>query len=165
MEFPAKGRRCLDCRRAIVREHYATNRPYYLAKARRRQQAVVEETRRWLIDYLARHPCLDCGNADLRVLEFDHRDRKTKAAAVSVLARAGYSLARVQAEVAKCDVRCANCHRIRTHEQRRWWGHGLGESTTARPESVDRAHPDRTAAQASAFAQERARRDSNSQTF
>ena len=60
--------------------------------------------------------------ADIRVLEFDHHDGTTKAADVSVLARSGYPLSRVEAEVLKCDVRCANCHRIRTHEQRGWWG-------------------------------------------
>ena len=41
---------------------------------------------------------------------------------VSVLARNGYSLPRVQQEIALCDVRCANCHRLRTHHQRGWWG-------------------------------------------
>ncbi len=40
----------------------------------------------------------------------------------SCLARGGYSRARMQAEVALCDVRCANCHRVRTHSQRGWWG-------------------------------------------
>ena len=43
-------------------------------------------------------------------------------AAVSVLARSGYPLERVIAEVARCDVRCTDCHRIRTHAQRDWRG-------------------------------------------
>lgn len=59
---------------------------------------------------------------DIRVLEFDHRDGEMKRTAVSVLARGGYSLSTVQEEIARCIVRCANCHRIRTHEQRGWWG-------------------------------------------
>ena len=75
-----------------------------------------------MVGYLETHPCVDCGNRDVRVLEFDHRDASTKGRDVAVLVGEGYALDRVKAEVAKCDVRCANCHRIRTHSQRGWWG-------------------------------------------
>jgi hypothetical protein len=125
-DFPARGKRCLECRRATVRAHYRANRDYYLAKARRRQLQVVQGTRAWLLTYLREHPCVDCGISDVRVLEFDHRDGTTKVRAVALLAGQGFGLARVQAEIAKCDVRCANCHRIRTHAQRGWWGKDLG---------------------------------------
>jgi len=54
---------------------------------------------------------VDCSESDVRVLEFDHLGDKL--ADVSALVRAS-SLAKIQAEVAKCDVVCANCHRIRT---------------------------------------------------
>lgn len=40
---------------------------------------------------------------------------------VSALIANGYSLATVMAEIAKCEVRCANCHLIRTRIQRGWW--------------------------------------------
>ncbi len=133
--FPERGRRCLDCRRAGIRRHYAANRPYYLAKAKARQRRVNAENRAWLISYLLEHPCIDCGMADIRVLEFDHRDRDTKVLAVAVLACDGYSLDRVKAEVAKCVVRCANCHRIRTHEQRGWWGAVRSDTGRARQDS------------------------------
>jgi hypothetical protein len=83
---------------------------------------VNAENREWLIGYLRDHPCVDCGTTDIRVLEFDHLEPGTKVLDVAVLARSGYSLDRVKAEIAKCVVRCANCHRIRTHEQRGWWG-------------------------------------------
>ena len=122
VEFPDRGTRCLDCRRAAGRAHYRANREYYLAKARRRQQRVVLETREWLLTYLREHPCVDCGNKDVRVLEFDHRDGATKLRAIAILAGQGFGLARVKAEIEQCEVRCANCHRIRTHLQRGWWG-------------------------------------------
>jgi hypothetical protein len=118
--------RCLDCRRAAGRAHYRANRDYYLAKARRRQISVVLETRAWLVAYLREHPCVDCGNTDIRVLEFDHRDGARKLRAIALLAGQGYGLARVQSEIAECDVRCANCHRIRTHVQLGWWGKAIG---------------------------------------
>lgn len=124
VRFPERGRVCLECRRENGRQHYALNREYYLAKARARNARTTAQVRDWLLDFLSDHPCVDCGVADLRVLEFDHRDPARKRAAVSVLASNGYSLEAVMREVAECDVRCANCHVIRTREQRGWWRKG-----------------------------------------
>lgn len=60
--------------------------------------------------------CVDCGyDAHPAALQFDHRDRTTKA-----LGHFSRNLSRrwevILAEVAKCDVRCANCHAVRTAE-------------------------------------------------
>ena len=67
-------------------------------------------------DVLIGSVCTDCGVDDLLVLEFDHV-RGEKVRNVMQLARAGYSLRRVEQEIAKCEVRCANCHRRRTLAQ------------------------------------------------
>ena len=56
------------------------------------------------------NPCIDCGESDLRVLDFDHRPEVAKRADVMKLVQDGYSIARVMDEIAKCDVRCRNCH-------------------------------------------------------
>jgi len=61
--------------------------------------------------------CVDCGSSDIRVLEFDHV-RGTKIASVSSMVRRGRALSIIQAEIAKCDVRCRNCHAIVTIERR-----------------------------------------------
>ena len=63
--------------------------------------------------YLSSHPCVDCGLADPVVLEFDHVTG-SKRAALSVLVRSAATIATLNAEIAKCVVRCANCHRRRT---------------------------------------------------
>lgn len=120
-EFPSRGRICIECRRANGREHYRRNRAYYVAKAQERNARTRDVVRRWLLDYLQRSSCLDCGTTDVRVLEFDHRDPSEKRAEVSVLASDGYSLDTVRVEVDKCDVRCANCHAIRTRTREGWW--------------------------------------------
>jgi len=67
-----------------------------------------------IYEYLLRHPCVDCGNPDIRVLQFDHKGDKTNS--VSALAQRNTSLPKIQQEIEKCDVRCANCHTIKTKE-------------------------------------------------
>jgi hypothetical protein len=79
-----------------------------------------EVARQYVWDYLATHPCVDCGETDPRALEFDHvRGRKDKS--ISVLADGNYSLERLKKEIAKCEVRCANCHRKKTYKDRGWF--------------------------------------------
>jgi hypothetical protein len=70
------------------------------------------------IEQLASSGCIDCGIADPLVLQFDHRERKTNN--VSWAVSAGWSLRRLTEEIAKCDVRCANCHRRRTARMAGW---------------------------------------------
>jgi hypothetical protein len=60
---------------------------------------------------LQRAGCTDCGEQDPVVLEFDHRADKREAV---VRLACGCSLETLRQEIAKCDVRCANCHRVRT---------------------------------------------------
>lgn len=70
-----------------------------------------DRNRVWVRGYLDDHPCVDCGEDDPRVLQFDHRDPSEKKGSVSSMVTNGVSLDIVQQEVAKCDVRCCNCHR------------------------------------------------------
>ena len=73
-----------------------------------------------LLDYLRGHPCVDCGETDLLVLEFDHV-RGTKVQGVFLMAARGANPAKIIAEIAKCEVRCVNCHRRRTGILAGWW--------------------------------------------
>jgi predicted nucleic acid-binding Zn-ribbon protein len=62
--------------------------------------------------------CVDCGfNAHPEALDFDHRDPTEKLRNVSCVKT--LSLKSLMDEIAKCDVVCANCHRIRTYNRRR----------------------------------------------
>jgi hypothetical protein len=72
-----------------------------------------------LWDYLLTHPCVDCGEVDPVVLEFDHV-RGEKVAALSDMAKRQFSLAKLDAEIAKCEVRCANCHKRKTAREQGW---------------------------------------------
>lgn len=68
-----------------------------------------------LIDYLKSHPCVDCGELDIVILEFDHLNPKQKLATVSDMVRQGCAWNRIAIEIEKCDVVCTNCHRRRTN--------------------------------------------------
>lgn len=104
---------CIPCCREYGREHYRLNRPAYLKRTRTRNASVRLAHQALVLDYLRTHSCVDCGIGDPVVLEFDHRDPLTKTANVGWLIRSG-STEDLKAEIAKCDVRCGNCHRRKT---------------------------------------------------
>ncbi len=83
------------------------------------QRAYRERTKAKVIEYLATHPCVDCGEADVVVLEFDHVRGKKKRTIASMLVQ-GYSFEKILKEIEKCDVRCANCHRRKTAKAGNW---------------------------------------------
>ena len=70
----------------------------------------------WLIEFFRTHPCLDCGELDPVVLEFDHVRGEKKFDVGQCLARNTWQT--VLDEIAKCEVVCANCHRRRTARRR-----------------------------------------------
>jgi len=111
--------RCRSCTKAQLRIHYQANRPYYLEKARNRNQSVLEEQRKQLLAYLADHPCVDCGEKDIVCLEFDHV-RGEKLGNIGTML-GDFSWEVILEEIAKCEVRCANCHRRKTARQRGWY--------------------------------------------
>jgi len=99
--------------------HYENNKEYYAKKARVNAKAYEASIRKFLGEYLLLHPCVDCGNGDLRVLEFDHV-RGVKLFSISDAVRRQLSQKKIEEEILKCDVRCANCHRIVTAERGGW---------------------------------------------
>lgn len=114
-----------EARRAYHREYMRRRhaedpeaRARQLARVRRNDARYEAEKRAWIAAYRAEHPCVDCGEADPEVLDFDHV-RGTKTANIAEFTRGGYSLARLIAEVEKCEVRCANCHRRITRRRER----------------------------------------------
>jgi hypothetical protein len=64
-----------------------------------------------VLEYLRSRTCVDCGEADPVVLEFDHLGEKTTG--VCALAHRGVKPERLDQEMALCDVVCACCHRRR----------------------------------------------------
>lgn len=80
----------------------------------------VEKCREYVRQHLQNNPCMDCGNHDWEVLEFDHIDPKCKNENISQIMRRG-SLSVLEQEMEKCEVVCANCHKKRTNRQFGFW--------------------------------------------
>ena len=113
---------CLDCGRAFAKNHYSKNVPYYVKKARARRNELVNVINEKLFNYLESHPCVDYGESDPVVLEFDHV-RGEKSYNVSMMGWVGFPWESVLKEIAKCEVRCANCHRRKTAERKSSYRH------------------------------------------
>lgn len=89
--------------------------PEYRARKAARKAVVVAQRRLELQEYKLALGCARCGyNEDARALDFDHRDRTKKL--FNIMQTVDRSPKLTWDEVAKCDVLCANCHRIKTYE-------------------------------------------------
>lgn len=94
------------------RKHYAENKEQYL---RRNKEAALRKAA-FLRHLKETTPCTDCGQKfPPEVMEFDHlTDKKTEVAAML-----RFSWTQLRAEIAKCELVCANCHSLRTAQRRR----------------------------------------------
>lgn len=115
--------RCRSCHAEYRQTHYRKNRRMYIAKAQKwnlQQRKIIIA---FLRDYLLRHSCVDCGDSRLEVLDFDHV-RGKKRMPISKMLRYRYSIDTIKDEIAKCEVRCASCHRVQTSARNGWWKTG-----------------------------------------
>lgn len=102
---------------AAARRHYNANREKISLRARKATAKKREAGLAHIDNYLRNHPCVDCGESDRVVLEFDHV-RGKKVRDVTKMCHDGYALESIKLEIEKCEVRCANCHRRVTHRRR-----------------------------------------------
>jgi hypothetical protein len=84
----------------------------------KRQAIGREEIMRRIRSYKLGKSCVDCGESDPIVLEFDHV-RGEKRADIGRMSQVA-TWAKIEDEIAKCELRCANCHRRKTARQFNW---------------------------------------------
>ena len=71
----------------------------------------------YLRDLKTKTPCIDCGiNYPYYVMDFDHVRGQKHANVMELVST--LSKKRIDLEIAKCEIVCSNCHRIRTHMRR-----------------------------------------------
>lgn len=108
----ADGRQgyCKACSKEKDKKHYRSSRARQIAI---RESSLLNRQRNmvFLLEHLKSHPCVDCGERDPIVLDFDHVSGTKK---WNVSSMTGHCRQLISKEIAKCVVRCANCHRRKT---------------------------------------------------
>lgn len=110
---------CRSCNRKKSRDYYSNNSEIHKKNVFIYSKKYKLKARKFVYDYLLNNPCADCGESDPCVLDFDHLyDKEIN---VSSTIRQGWSIKRISAEIEKCVVRCANCHRRKTAKEQNWY--------------------------------------------
>lgn len=108
---------CIAC----MKLKYLASREKMNAEGRRRARIARDKLQEAAAERLSKTGCISCGEQNIVVLEFDHRNRSSKDESIAVMIQKCRSMKRFVAEMDKCDVLCANCHRIKTsHENGSW---------------------------------------------
>jgi hypothetical protein len=102
---------CRACKREYDAGWYRTNKARRQGKVRADRRAHVA----WLDSLKADRPCADCGLVyPPYVMEWDHLPGTEKKLVLADTRRSAHAKERILAEIAKCELVCANCHRERT---------------------------------------------------
>lgn len=102
-------------RKDAVRRWYLRHRAEQIARVKKQGDRLREEVRQ----YKETRACVDCAQFyPYYVMDFDHVNGEKKSAVADII-KSNSSRTAVFAEIAKCELVCANCHRIRTHNRRR----------------------------------------------
>lgn len=106
---------CRDCAHIRFRKYYQSNLQKQKAVVLKRNRERKIQNQEDILNYLKSHPCVDCGETDYIVLEFDHVRGKKKGNISKMIGNNCWRT--ILGEIQKCDVRCANCHRRKTHKE------------------------------------------------
>lgn len=101
---------CKICQSELTRDHYKRNPNPYKERAHKSNEITRDRNHKLILEYLADHPCVDCGESDPVVLDFDHVMGKDSG--INPMINHG-SVNEILEEIKKCEVRCSNCHRKR----------------------------------------------------
>lgn len=124
-----------DKRKAYAKAHYEANKALYIKRARVHAAKVRKERQDVVNKAKEEAGCADCGGFFPAVcMDFDHI-ADDKSDAVSKMVMDGRPWTLIEAEMAKCEVVCANCHRLRTSgryarlSEAEWTGDGPSASS------------------------------------
>jgi len=109
---------CRSCSAQISKNHYDNNKEKIKKRTRARERKVRKIAREYIVSKL-KNGCIDCGEKDIIVLDFDHLSDKKYSISRMVLECC--SLEKIILEIDKCVIRCANCHRRKTAKDFNWW--------------------------------------------
>jgi 5-methylcytosine-specific restriction endonuclease McrA len=111
-EFARRGQKrhykCKICMRIYSKKQYELNRQAHIDKSARRKKAIKD----W-VNEQKDVPCADCGQKFHHcAMDFDHLANKSFN--IGEAANKQYPKTKIIEEIAKCEIVCSNCHRLRT---------------------------------------------------
>ena len=115
-----KHRHCKDCHNKKYRDERYGLSPEYRKASIKRSKKRKKKIAKFIYRVLRCSKCIDCGNNNPVVLEFDHV-RGEKLFNISEAAYRGFGLSKIKEEMRKCDIRCANCHKVKTAKDQGWY--------------------------------------------
>src|SRR5579871_685055 len=103
--------------REYMRRWYAQNRALQIRRVRISRVKRRDRLSEWINQFKCK-PCTDCGGEfPPYLMDFDHVTGD-KLDDICGMRMRTVSREAIRAEIAKCEVVCANCHRARTHARR-----------------------------------------------
>lgn len=105
--------KCIDCMRKYLRDYVKRHARKMAAQQRKRTKNYHDNIKTWFCEYLTDKKCKDCGYNNILALEFDHVNNDKEANVCRLISKRRPKNI-IMAEINKCDIVCANCHRIRT---------------------------------------------------
>lgn len=111
--------KCKECMKSRGRNYYHQNHERQLKLALLRKERYIEERRGYINEYKRNKTCMDCrGKFPPVAMDFDHREDEAKSRTISrMVFRDTSNFEKIKEEMTKCDLVCANCHRVRTHDR------------------------------------------------
>ncbi len=103
---------CKTCRNQKGKSYYLKNKQRCIDKGYKR----VKERTVLIYSLLKKTPCTDCGEKNPLLLEYDHLGDKI----ASIAEMRSHNIGKILKEIAKCEVRCSNCHKRKTSERGNW---------------------------------------------
>jgi hypothetical protein len=127
------GCRCENCKAAIreyrarpevkkksdaARNKWVKENPKQAKESRDKASKKSKQKRYDYVNKLKDNPCTDCGQRyNHWQMDFDHLKSETKYKSISLLCAHKESFKKIDEEIAKCELVCANCHRDRTYRR------------------------------------------------
>jgi hypothetical protein len=109
---------CRQCQREQAKERYLSNKTKVLAINRASTQKSQIQAAIFIREYLSDKACVDCREADIAVLTFDHV-RSEKKHNISNMISRGYNIETIKSELRKTEIVCFNCHMRRERKRRK----------------------------------------------
>jgi len=108
--------RCKECQREYSCNYYKQNKEKHIKAVAKVNKKKDKALKAW-VNKFKEVPCADCNRRfPSCAMDFDHV-KGEKEFTISAAVRRKFNRKRILKEIQKCEVVCANCHRVRTKDR------------------------------------------------